>query len=952
MKQRHLFAAMAALGALLASSSALATASPSSGCIVIKRGTGVGDVYDSFVWDLPGQQGYAPGTYVETYTGTSSSGGEKKALFGFDLSPVPPYSVVSSAKLWVSIASNFSSEVRAHRVLAPWSEATVNYTNLGPIDPVVAGRFVSGGFGYKSMDISGLVQEWLNGTSPNHGILLEEGTTSSTSYKTGECGKPEKFPYLEVCYTEPPKSSVGDTVFFDKDADGAQNGDEPGIQSVVIDLLADTACDGLSDGTVIATAVTDLNGSYHFTGLDAGCYVVDIDDSTLPTGHMLTTGVEQLPVSLAPGQNKLDADFGYVTFSSIGDTVWIDSDADGNYDPDAGEAGVNGVLVELYSAGALVEYTYTADSPYTGLPGFYLFDTLAPGSYTVVVHASSFDEASPLFGQEPTGDHDGLLDNATTIALGWAEDSLLADFGYQPSCGNGVCGAAETCSSCALDCGTCPPACGDGSCNGDETCSSCTTDCGDCPPACGDGSCNGDETCGTCPADCGVCPPVCGNGVCEVSEDCSTCGSDCGACPAACGDGSCNGDETCSTCAGDCGVCPPTCGDPTCNGEETCMTCAADCGVCPPACGDGACNGIETCSTCAADCGACPPACGDGSCNGTETCSTCAADCNACAPACGDGSCNGTETCSTCAADCGACPPTCGDGSCNGDETCSICDEDCGTCPTACGNGTCETGESCASCAADCGPCPAACGNGACEATESCTSCAADCGSCPPMCGDGTCNETETCSACPSDCGLCPVVCGDQMCAATESCSSCAADCGSCPPVCGDGICKAGVEDHYSCPADCGGSCGGGHGHGHGHGGHGHGGHGQHHGGALGTATIGYWANHPEMWPVQQLTVGGKVYTKAQLIDIIKHPSKKDVTYSIAQQLIAAKLNVAAGNNSACIKATIQAADAWLSQHKLGSHVKGGSSAGTVGAPLNETLTSYNEGHLCAPHRG
>src|SRR5262249_28600153 len=47
------------------------------------------------------------------------------------------------------------------------------------------------------------------------------------------------------------------------------------------------------------------------------------------------------------------------------------------------------------------------------------------------------------------------------------------------ACGDGICSARETCSSCPQDCGQCPPPsiCGDGICNGAENCSSCESDC-------------------------------------------------------------------------------------------------------------------------------------------------------------------------------------------------------------------------------------------------------------------------------------------------------------------------------------------------------------------------------------------------------------------------------------------------------------------------------------------
>src|SRR5512132_2513967 len=47
------------------------------------------------------------------------------------------------------------------------------------------------------------------------------------------------------------------------------------------------------------------------------------------------------------------------------------------------------------------------------------------------------------------------------------------------ACGDNVCGAGESCSSCAPDCGDCA-GCGDGSCGNGETCGSCPQDCGTC----------------------------------------------------------------------------------------------------------------------------------------------------------------------------------------------------------------------------------------------------------------------------------------------------------------------------------------------------------------------------------------------------------------------------------------------------------------------------------------
>jgi hypothetical protein len=118
-----------------------------------------------------------------------------------------------------------------------------------------------------------------------------------------------------------------------------------------------------------------------------------------------------------------------------------------------------------------------------------------------------------------------------------------------------------------------------------------------------------------------------------------------------------------------------------------------------------------------------------------------------------------------------------------------------------------------------------------------------------------------------------------------------------------------------------------------------------------GTGTIGYWKTHPEAWPVAQIAVGGKTYTKSQAIIWMDEDSNGDKTIDLFKQLVAAKLNVLIRNVASCINSTISSADAWLVTYPLGSNVSGSSSAWQTGGPLHERLDDYNNGQLCAPHR-
>jgi hypothetical protein len=74
----------------------------------------------------------------------------------------------------------------------------------------------------------------------------------------------------------------------------------------------------------------------------------------------------------------------------------------------------------------------------------------------------------------------------------------------------------------------------------------------------------------------------------------------------------------------------------------------------------------------------------------------------------------------------------------------------------------------------------------------------------------------------------------------------------------------------------------------------------------------GYWKNHPEAWPVDKITIGNTVYTKAEAIATMQMPVKGDKTYTMFDALVAAKLNVVNGCPSCQIKNTIADADQWM----------------------------------------
>ncbi|MBB3219507.1 SdrD B-like domain-containing protein [Pseudoduganella umbonata] len=178
-------------------------------------------------------------------------------------------------------------------------------------------------------------------------------------------------------------ASLGSKVWFDCDGDGIQETGESGVQGAKVTLLDST-------GTAIATTITNASGDYAFTGLKPGTYSVKFDTTALPTGYYVTkqnagsndaldsdidaTGLSQ-KVTLVSGENNTSVDAGVAQKGSIGDRVWLDSDADGIQD--SGECGVANVVMTLTDASGAVVATTKTDAN-----GNYKF-SVAAGTYSV-----------------------------------------------------------------------------------------------------------------------------------------------------------------------------------------------------------------------------------------------------------------------------------------------------------------------------------------------------------------------------------------------------------------------------------------------------------------------------------------------------------------------------------------------------------------------------------------
>ena len=265
----------------------------------------------------------------------------------------------------------------------------------------------------------------VNKDFPNRLDIVNRATI--TDYKPGK----EKHADATTKVVQTPEGTIGDTVWYDLNADGIREPNETGISGVGL-VLYDAGPDGkcsTADDQALANTTTDANGYYRFDRVPAGKYCVVVLDATLPAGLQLVSGKNPHgPINLLEGQIYKDADFGYLADSlkgAIGDRVW--SDANGNGIQDPGEVGIGNVTLDLIKAGANGKCD-AADASVVGTTttagnGSYLFSGLTPGVYCVKVT----DKNNVLTGQALTGG----TNPAGPITLVAGQTYLDADFGYK-----------------------------------------------------------------------------------------------------------------------------------------------------------------------------------------------------------------------------------------------------------------------------------------------------------------------------------------------------------------------------------------------------------------------------------------------------------------------------------------------------------------------------------------
>lgn len=120
---------------------------------------------------------------------------------------LPEDATFESATFHILVDLESGQNVDAHRITDMWNEMTVTWNNFGmAYDMNVEGTFAADA-GWQTVDISGLVGSWLDGTDPNYGLLLNQSDMEypRTLYYDRESGQG---PYLVIGY-----SHMGDMMY-------------------------------------------------------------------------------------------------------------------------------------------------------------------------------------------------------------------------------------------------------------------------------------------------------------------------------------------------------------------------------------------------------------------------------------------------------------------------------------------------------------------------------------------------------------------------------------------------------------------------------------------------------------------------------------------------------------------------------------------------------------------
>jgi hypothetical protein len=244
---------------------------------------------------------------------------------------------VLSANLSLFVGFASGKTVNVHRITAEWDPLTITWNNFaGGFSTYIEDSFTTLTSGRQNMDMTTLVQSWVDETQPNFGILLDQASPGFSPQIVSSLEAGSLAPFLVICHNSEgslvcdtiaaqadvfideaqpdyPKdgstsllvaqmmtpgsdkqalirfdlpdyvdqqlpSTIGGQVWNDVNQDGVRDQNESGLPSVVVNLY------DCQDNFLFA-GVTDDVGAYLFADLSASSYVVEF---VAPDGYLFS----------------------------------------------------------------------------------------------------------------------------------------------------------------------------------------------------------------------------------------------------------------------------------------------------------------------------------------------------------------------------------------------------------------------------------------------------------------------------------------------------------------------------------------------------------------------------------------------------------------------------------------------------------------------------------------
>jgi hypothetical protein len=158
---------------------------------------------DADTWVWPGNGPYGSSTELRTNRLPLY---DQEIVMHFDLSSIPEYATINSATLYAyRYAGNGAISGELYRVTEEWEEATlVNAIAHDDANPYCTDVPMGDPNGWKEFDITDLVQEWVEGTYDNYGLVYY-GLTGTGYYQRHYSREAaSENPYLEIDYEAAP----------------------------------------------------------------------------------------------------------------------------------------------------------------------------------------------------------------------------------------------------------------------------------------------------------------------------------------------------------------------------------------------------------------------------------------------------------------------------------------------------------------------------------------------------------------------------------------------------------------------------------------------------------------------------------------------------------------------------------------------------------------------------